>query len=95
LVVDSGPQISSFASEIISQVCRSNFQNLKSAPEIITAPDIPEPTSYGVTDKFKFNSKDIAIKVLEMLGKEIYNFDLTELVDSQYDVPNSSFTGPF
>jgi acetoin:2,6-dichlorophenolindophenol oxidoreductase subunit beta len=95
LVVDSGPQISSFASEIVSQVCRSNFQNLKSAPEIITAPDIPEPTSYGVTDKFKFNSKDIAIKVLEMLGKEINNFDLTELVDSQYDVPNSSFTGPF
>ena len=95
LVVDSGPQISSFASEIVSQVCRSNFQNLKSAPEIITAPDIPEPTSYGVTDKFKFNSKDIAIKVLEILGKEINNFDLTELVDSQYDVPNSSFTGPF
>jgi hypothetical protein len=48
-----------------------------------------------VTDKFKFNSKDIAIKVLEMLGKDTNNFDLTELVDSQYDVPNSSFTGPF
>ena len=95
LVVDSGPQISSFASEIVSLVCRNNFHNLKFAPEIITAPDVPEPTSYGVTDKFKFNSKDIAIKALEMLGKEKDNFDLTELVDSQYDVPNSSFLGPF
>ena len=95
LVVDSGPEISSFASEIVSLVCRNNFHNLKRSPEIITAPDIPEPTSYGVTDKFKFDSKDIAIKVLEMLGKDTNNFDLTELVDSQYDVPNSSFTGPF
>jgi pyruvate dehydrogenase E1 component beta subunit len=95
LVVDSGPEISSFASEIVSLVCRNNFHNLKRPPEIITAPDIPEPTSHGVTDKFKFNSKDIAIKVLEMLGKDTNNFDLTELVDSQYDVPNSSFTGPF
>jgi len=95
LVVDSGPEISSFASEIVSLVCRNNFHNLKRPPEIITAPDIPEPTSHGVTDKFKFNSKDIAIKVLEMLDKDTNNFDLTELVDSQYDVPNSSFTGPF
>ena len=55
LVVDSGPEISSFASEIVSLVCRNNFHNLKRSPEIITAPDIPEPTSYGVTDKFKFN----------------------------------------
>jgi pyruvate dehydrogenase E1 component beta subunit len=95
LVIDSGPEVSSFASEILSLVCRNNFQSLKSPPEIITAPDIPEPTSYGVTDKFKFNSKDIATKVLEMLGKEINDFDLADLVDSQSDVPNSSFTGPF
>jgi pyruvate dehydrogenase E1 component beta subunit len=95
LVVDSGPQISSFASEVLSQVCRNNFHNLESAPEIITAPDIPEPTSHGVTGKFKFNSKDIAVKVLEMLGKKVSNYDFTKLIDSQHDVPNSSFTGPF
>ena len=95
LVVDSGPAISSFASEIVSLVSRLGFNHLKQAPEIITAPDIPEPTSYGVTSHFKFNSADIAFKVIEMLGKEANSFNLDELVDLQHDVPNSSFTGPF
>ena len=95
LVVDSGPKISSFASEIISQACRNIFQSLKTSPEMITAPDIPEPTSHGVTDQFKFNSRDIAIRVLEILGKKTRSYDFTELIDSQHDVPNSNFTGPF
>lgn len=95
LVVDSGPQISSFASEVVSQVCRSNFHNLQSAPEIITSPDVPEPTSHGVTGEFKFNSKDIAVKVLEILDKKISNYDLTELINLPHDVPNSNFIGPF
>ena len=95
LVVDSGPAISSFASEIVSLVSRLGFSYLKQAPEIITAPDIPEPTSYGVTGHFKFNSADIAIKVIDMLGKEAKSFNLDELLDIQHDVPNSSFIGPF
>jgi pyruvate dehydrogenase E1 component beta subunit len=95
LVIDSGPEISSFASEIVSLVSRLGFNYLKQAPEIITAPDIPEPTSYGVTGYFKFNSVDIAIKVIDMLGKEATSFNLDELLDIQHDVPNSSFTGPF
>ena len=95
LVVDSGPEISSFASEIISLVSRLGFNHLKQAPEIITAPDIPEPTSYGVTGHFKFNSADIAIKVIKMLGKDVNSFAFKELIDLQHDVPNSSFTGPF
>jgi len=95
LVVDSGPEISSFASEIISLVSRLGFSHLRQAPESITAPDIPEPTSYGVTDNFKFNSADIAVKIIKMLGKEANSFDFKELIDLQHDVPNSSFTGPF
>ena len=95
LVVDSGPEISSFASEIISLVSRLGFSYLKQAPEIITAPDIPEPTSYGVTGHFKFDSADIAIKVIKMLGEEANSFDFKELIDLQHDVPNPSFTGPF
>jgi len=95
LVVDSGPEISSFASEIISLVSRLGFGHLRQAPEVITAPDIPEPTSYGVSGHFKFDSADIAVKVIKMLGKEANAFNLKELKDLQHDVPNSSFTGPF
>jgi pyruvate/2-oxoglutarate/acetoin dehydrogenase E1 component len=95
LVVDSGPAISSFASEIVSLVCRNNFYNLKCAPEMITALDVPEPTSYGVTNEFKFNTKDIVIKIMQLLGKEVFDLDFSELIDSYHDVPNSNFAGPF
>lgn len=95
LVVDSGSEISSFASEIISLVSRLGFGHLQQAPEVITAPDIPEPTSYGVIGQFKFDSADIAMKVIKMLRKDATVFNFKELKDSPHDVPNSSFTGPF
>lgn len=95
LVVDSGPKISSFASEIISLVSRKGFRYLKQAPEYITAPDVPEPTSHGVIGGFKFSSADIALKVINILGKEHIKYDLKELIETKPDVPNSSFEGPF
>ena len=95
LVVDSGTEISSFASEIISLVTRLAFNKLRQAPEMITAPDVPEPTSHGVIKEFKFNSTDIAKKTLKVLNKNLENFDFSELTDDLPDVPNSNFSGPF
>ena len=95
LVVDSGTEISSFASEIISLVTRLAFNKLRQAPEMITAPDVPEPTSHGVIGKFKFNSADIAKRTLKILNKSLKNFDFSELTDDQPDIPNSNFSGPF
>jgi len=95
LVVDSGTEISSFASEIISLVTRLAFNKLRQAPEMITAPDVPEPTSHGVIGKFKFNSADIAKRTLKILNKSLKNFDFSELTDGLPDVPNSNFSGPF
>jgi pyruvate dehydrogenase E1 component beta subunit len=95
LVVDSGTEISSFASEIISLVTRLAFNKLRQAPEMITAPDVPEPTSHGVIGKFKFNSADIAKRTLKILNKSLENFDFSELTDDQPDIPNSNFSGPF
>jgi len=95
LVVDSGTAISSFGSEIISQVSKLAFDSLKIAPEMITAPDIPEPASYGVTGAFKFDSRDIALKVLEIVDKDQFHFDLSGLVDVPHDVPHATFKGPF
>ena len=94
LVVDSGSEISSFASEIISLVSRNCFGSLKSAPQMITAPDVPEPTSHGVTESFKFSAIDIAGKVLEML--DFSNpLDLSSLRNKPHDAPNKTFMGPF
>jgi pyruvate dehydrogenase E1 component beta subunit len=95
LVVDSGTEISSFASEIISVVTRLAFNKLRQAPEMITAPDVPEPTSHGVIGEFKFNSTDIAKKTLKILNKNLESFDFSELTDDLPDVPNSNFSGPF
>jgi len=95
LVVDSGTEISSFASEIISVVTRLAFNKLRQAPEMITAPDVPEPTSHGVIGEFKFNSRDITKKTLKILNKNLESFDFSELIDDLPDVPNSNFSGPF
>jgi pyruvate/2-oxoglutarate/acetoin dehydrogenase E1 component len=95
LVVDSGSPISSFASEIISLVSREYFSSLKQAPQMITAPDVPEPTSYGVIGDFKFDSSTIATAIGRMLRREVNSEDLEALRKFPVDVPNSDFMGPF
>ena len=94
LVVDSGAEIASFASEVISQVSRNCFDALRSAPQMICAPDIPEPTSHGVTAEFKFGAADIAKKIIEMMESNI-KADWTTLNNVPHDAPNSTYMGPF
>ena len=95
LVVDSGPPISSFASEIISIVSRKYFSSLKQAPQMITAPDVPEPTSHGVIGEFKFDSSTIATAIGKMLSRELNPEYIKALRKFPIDVPNSDFKGPF
>jgi len=94
LVVDSGAEIASFASEVVSQVSRNCFDSLTSAPQIICAPDVPEPTSHGVTEEFKFGAADIAKKIIEMTESNI-KADWTILNNVPHDAPNSTYMGPF
>ena len=94
LVVDSGAEIASFASEVISQVSRNCFNALTSAPQMICAPDVPEPTSHGVTEEFKFSAADIAKKIIEMTENNI-KVDCTILNNVPHDAPNSTYMGPF
>ena len=94
LVVDSGAEIASFASELISQVTRNCFDALKSAPQMICAPDVPEPTSHGVTEDFKFGAAEIAEKIIEMTESNS-DTDCTSLKNVPHDAPNSTYMGPF
>ena len=94
MVVDSGAEIASFASEVISQVSRNCFDALKSAPQMICAPDVPEPTSHGVTAEFKFGAADIAKKIIEMMESN-FKADWTILNNVPHDAPNSTYMGPF
>jgi len=95
LVVDSGPKISSFASEIISLVSTNRFTSLRAAPVAITAPDVPEPTSHGVTGDFKFGADTVARSLVEIVGSDNSSIDFSQLRNTPHDVPNSTFTGPF
>jgi len=95
LVIDSGPRIASFASEIVSKISELAFDCLKIAPQIISAHDIPEPTSFGVTKYFKYNAMDIAYKVIMILGKDPMKFNLSLLNDLIHDVPDENFNSPF
>ena len=95
LVVDSGSPVSSFASEIISVVSRLEFSALKQAPQMITSPDVPEPTSHGVIGQFKFDSSTIAKVASKMLGQSLDIDVLNQLCTFPSDVPSSDFKGPF
>ena len=94
LAVDSGYKTGSIASEIVSQVMQRNFSHLKCAPQVVAMPDVPEPTSFGLTRGFHVGSLSIAHAITEICGRE--NFPLEVLQESEFhDVPGAWFKGPF
>jgi pyruvate dehydrogenase E1 component beta subunit len=95
LVVDSGNPIASIASEIIS-VCAINcFKDLRESPSMLTPPDVPEPTSYGVTEKFKISALSIAQQIFKDLKINPGGINFEALKNPLHDVPNKAFSGPF
>ena len=95
MVVDSGSPVSSFASEVISVVSRLEFFALKQAPQMITSPDVPEPTSHGVIGQFKFDSSTIAEVASRMVGRNVDIEVINQRRTFPSDVPSSDFKGPF
>jgi pyruvate dehydrogenase E1 component beta subunit len=95
LALDSASITGSISGEIIAKVCSEKFDFLKMAPQRIGQPDVPEPTSFGLTRDFHINRKSIILKVIEMLnvsGKQI-NTGLEGILF--HDVPGTDFKGPF
>ncbi len=93
LAIDSGHSFGGYASEIISQVSELAFTNLKSGPKKISPPDIPTPSSPGLTKFYYPRYPDIIRKISLILGKELIVPDIMENIP--LDVPDSTFTGPF
>lgn len=94
LVLDTGYYTGGFAGEIISRVSEKAFNSLKCPPQRITLPDIPTPTSQGLTKYYYPSYNDIVKKVLLMVGRE--DILVPEKDQSIHlDVPDKSFTGPF
>lgn len=100
LVVDQDWKTGGFAAEILSSITEELFPFLKAAPQRLTYPDYPCPTSWHLSNYYYPTAKDIALKVLEMLEKPIKAKALLQEIISQrlnkpLDVPDASFKGPF
>ncbi|MCS6763648.1 MAG: alpha-ketoacid dehydrogenase subunit beta [Candidatus Protistobacter heckmanni] len=95
LALDTGALTGSVAGEVVARVTERCWSSLKSAPARVTMPDIPEPTSFGLTKDLYPRAEHIAEKIMGMLGVSFP----TEAFSSQrrhpHDVPGDWFTGPF
>jgi len=94
LVLDSGYYTGGFAGEIISRVTEKAFSFMDVAPQRITLPDIPTPSSPGLTKYYYPHYTEMIKTVLRMVEREDIKIpSIDEAVP--LDVPDKSFTGPF
>jgi pyruvate dehydrogenase E1 component beta subunit len=95
LVLDSGAQTGSVAGEIIAQVAMKQHQILQRAPMRLAMPDVPEPTSFGLTRGFYVRASNIYAEVMRSFEK-IPSSGLNPIKDPvPHDVPGDWFKGPF
>ena len=92
IILDTGFKTNSISSEIITLINENCFKDLKHRPIRITAPDIPEPTSYGLTKFYYHDSHNILSKILSIFNKKIKK---QKLKKSHHDIPGEWFKGPF
>ncbi|MBS3905139.1 MAG: alpha-ketoacid dehydrogenase subunit beta [Simkania sp.] len=100
IVLDPDWRTCGFASELLAILAEEAFDSLKSPPVRITYPDHPCPTSWALSNHYYPTSKEIALKILEMMGKPTRAKALLEEIlqlrmQQPLDVPDASFTGPF
>jgi len=95
IVVDASHEISSFGKEIIANVAMANMVTLANKPQLISLPDVPEPTSYGVIGQYRVSAQKIARAAFETLSIPVPNDLVVLLTPQKEDIPDSSFTGPF
>lgn len=94
LVLDTGHESGSLAGDVITKVVESCWGSLDTHPVRITIPDIPTPTSFGLTKHFYPDFHSVIRTVLKMTG-------LSEKPGSvppsgeKHDIPGEWFQGPF
>ena len=95
LALDSGFTTGSVAGEIVARVSMERFSALHVAPARLAMPDVPEPTSVGLTKGFYVRAADIAVQVLSMMGKNADHVEVELPEFIPHDVPGDWFKGPF
>lgn len=95
LVLDTGATTGSVAGEIVARIAMECWANLKGPPRRIAMPDIPEPTSFGMTLGLHPRAEHIVQAVGEILGAPIATEPLQAQRQYPHDVPGDWFRGPF
>ena len=95
LVVDAGSEIASFGKEIIANTLMSIETELQNKPRLVSLPDVPEPTSYGVIGEFRVSAVKIAQSAFQALCLPTPEDLIETLTPLKEDVPDEFFTGPF
>ncbi len=96
LALDTAHETGSIAGEIVARVSMECYENLKHAPVRIALPDIPTPTTHGLTKIYYKRAEDIIIEVMGMFGKQdIHRNELNLFYNCPSDVPGDWFKGPF
>ena len=95
LVLDPAFATGSVAGEIVARVAMERFSSLRAAPARLAMPDVPEPTSFGLTRGFYPGAGDIAAAALRLLGRSDADAHKALPEPVPHDVPGPWFKGPF
>ncbi len=96
IVVDASWKTMGFSSEIITVVTEKLFASLKSAPQRITLPDVPTPTSPALAANYYPRAIHIVNAARISLGLEETTEELLGIKQElPLDVPDQAFKGPF
>ncbi len=96
VVADQAWKTGGIAGEIIALTCEEAFGFLKANPVRLTLPDIPSPSTPGLTKYYHPRAINIINSVLKMLGRtEKTEVELDIVQKSPLDIPNKEFKGPF
>jgi acetoin:2,6-dichlorophenolindophenol oxidoreductase subunit beta len=95
VVADQGTLTAGFAGEVVARVAEKAFASLKSAPQRVTPPDNPTPTTRALANYHYPTIDHIVAASLRCLGRP--TFDPFENIkpEDKLDVPDQSFKGPF
>lgn len=94
LVLDPAFATGSVAGEIVARVAMERFSALRCAPVRLAMPDVPEPTSFGLTRGFYPGAREIAAASLRLLDRPVDGIAVLGEAEL-HDVPGPWFKGPF
>ncbi len=94
MVLDIGNSNVSISSEILSKISIKFHNKLKAPPIVLGLPNVPVPTSFGLTKDFYPDAKKITKEILSLLKikKNLKNYFPAQKF---HDIPGEWFKGPF